>query len=580
MTDGKHDDTDPMLSPTQAATGPSSRPSASPLRAPGYELGAVIGRGGMGEVLLARDARIGRDVAIKRLLVADPSSDAVARFLREARIQARLDHPSIVPVHELGEDAEGRPFFTMKRLAGVTLADRLSDPTADIRRLLDAFVDVCAAIELAHARDVVHRDLKPANIMLGDFREVYVLDWGIARVLGESDVAAPTGPSEPASEKTQVGAVLGTPMYMAPEQLRGEPVGPAADVFALGCVLFEILAREPLRKDNRADDNSPLPDRSPSHRRPDRGIAPELDDTCLAALAEDPAARPTARALGDRVQHYLDGDRDLAHRRKLAAEHLASARGALDKGDRAGAMQHAGRALALDPESEAPALIGSLLVEPPAVLPTELQDKLAETDRGYARQQWRAAAWTYGGFFAFFPMLVWEGVTDWKILGAILVALVVLAVHAIRGARHGEQRAWPAMLLSGLVVILTARTASPFIFVPGVICVMCSSWFAYPPMMRYPWRTYGFVLATGMTPFALELVGVFPSTWRVQGDELIVKSHLVHLSEPRTSVLLVLSTAATISIAAYFGRALAEARRSAQQKVEIQAWHLNKLVGR
>src|SRR2546430_11277663 len=123
----------------------------------------------MGEVLAATDRKFERDVALKRMRASD--RDSAERFLREAKIQARLDHPAIVPVHDLGVDAEGRPYFTMKRVSGVTLADRLAKP-GPIQPLLRALVDVGFAIELAHARGVVHRDLKPANIMLGDYGEV------------------------------------------------------------------------------------------------------------------------------------------------------------------------------------------------------------------------------------------------------------------------------------------------------------------------------------------------------------------------------------------------------------------------
>src|SRR5262249_42189777 len=130
----------------------------------GYEVRELLGRGGMGEVLLAYDDAIGRDIAIKRMRRADASDEAEGRFLPEAKIQARLQHPAIVPVHELGRAADGRPYFTMKRLAGVTLEELRGGP---LQRLLRAFVDVCLAIEFAHERGVIHRDIKPTNIMLG-----------------------------------------------------------------------------------------------------------------------------------------------------------------------------------------------------------------------------------------------------------------------------------------------------------------------------------------------------------------------------------------------------------------------------
>jgi serine/threonine-protein kinase len=321
-------------------TPASEAASASTTPDPRYTLGKVIGRGGMGEVRIARDRRVDRDVAIKVLRGERRSEDAIARFLREARVQGRLEHPAIVPVHDLGVDPAGEPYFVMKRLAGVTLADvvRTGDALWPKRRLLARLVDVCLAVEFAHTRGVIHRDLKPANVMLGDFGEVYVLDWGLARIADDD----PTGPDDPSpdhagivladlratsdsSGHTVAGALLGTPGYMAPEQMRGEAVDKRADVYALGLVLYEIVTRVPAIPTGGDAFEATLAATCfrPSAVAPD--IAPELDDICAHATAADRAARlPTARALADRIQAYLDGDRDLARRRELATE-LSSA---------------------------------------------------------------------------------------------------------------------------------------------------------------------------------------------------------------------------------------------------------------
>ena len=143
-----------------------------------YRIGERIGRGGMGEVLAARDEHLGREVAIKRMRAEAPTAIQMTRFLHEARIQGRLDHPAIVPVHDVGFDGRGRPYFAMKKLAGTTLSAILKAREAPRRRLLRAFADVCLAVEFAHVRGVIHRDLKPDNVILGDSGEVYVLDWG------------------------------------------------------------------------------------------------------------------------------------------------------------------------------------------------------------------------------------------------------------------------------------------------------------------------------------------------------------------------------------------------------------------
>src|SRR5688572_23978897 len=208
-----------------------------------YLVARRIGKGGMGEVMGARDEQIGRDVAIKRMRKANPSERAIARFLREATIQGRLEHPAICPVHEIGRDTDGLPFFVMKKLAGTTLAKILDRPGGDrgaypLQRVLRAFAEICLAIEFAHVRGIVHRDLKPDNIMLGDFGEVYVLDWGVAKVIGEEDGDFADVDSGSGEHATQQGTAIGTPGYMAPEQVQGKPVDAKSDAYPLGCSLL------------------------------------------------------------------------------------------------------------------------------------------------------------------------------------------------------------------------------------------------------------------------------------------------------------------------------------------------------
>src|SRR5689334_5776406 len=201
-------------SPSEAAAG-ASRDDRAASR---DRIEERIGRGGMGEVLSARDQQIGRLVAIKRLRSPDAPLDIISRFMREARIQGRLDHPAIPPVHELWCDERGQPFFAMKQLSGITLSEvlvRLARGDEEAKRrftrqhLLRAFVDVCLAIEFAHTRAVVHRDLKPANVMLGEFGDVYVLDWGVARVLTEGAEDAEPVASRASIGNTMVGVMLG-----------------------------------------------------------------------------------------------------------------------------------------------------------------------------------------------------------------------------------------------------------------------------------------------------------------------------------------------------------------------------------
>jgi serine/threonine-protein kinase len=188
-----------------------------------------LGEGGMGEVRLTRDRRIGRDVAMKVLRPGHGSTGGFkARFLREARVQGQLEHPSIVPVYDIGVNDAGQAYFTMKRIRGKTLEEILDairggDETItqqySRRKLLAAFGSVCLALDFAHTRSVVHRDLKPGNIMLGDFGEVYLLDWGIAKLVGadepESDDVAPVRTGD--ATHTIEGELMGTPGFMSPE---------------------------------------------------------------------------------------------------------------------------------------------------------------------------------------------------------------------------------------------------------------------------------------------------------------------------------------------------------------------------
>jgi serine/threonine protein kinase len=196
-----------------------------------YQLVSVLGRGGMATVYLARDTTLDRDVALKVLdWTVDESS--ASRLAQEARILASLEHPGIVPVHDFGLLADGRLFYAMKRVRGERL-DRWADGRG-LHERLGAFLRICDAVAFAHAHGVVHRDLKPANVMVGEFGEVLVLDWGIARVRGESDTS---------------GIVAGTPDYMAPEQVRGDrDVDERADVFALGTMLSGLVGVGDRRK--------------------------------------------------------------------------------------------------------------------------------------------------------------------------------------------------------------------------------------------------------------------------------------------------------------------------------------------
>jgi hypothetical protein len=547
-----------------------------------YAFGEVIGRGGGGEVVLAHDLRVGRDVAVKRLKDHQSSESAVARFLREARIQARLEHPAIVPVYELGRDPSGRPFFTMRRLAGTTLGAILATRTP--QRLLRVLADVCFAIEYAHSRGIVHRDLKPANIMLGDFGEVFILDWGVARVVAE---AATPGLVTGDIESLEGGAtLLGTPGYMAPEQIHTpDQVDRPADIYALGSILFEIITGEPLHPrgpDAMASTLTGLVVTSPAARRPDRGVPPELDALCIAALAMAPAARPTARELAHGLQAYLDGDRDVARRRALSGAELLAAQHALAAGDRAEAMRAAGRSLALDPETSGAAeLITALMLEPPAAPPPNLRATLHLADIEHVRRHARTAIVAYATIASFLPVAMWNGVRKWPVVLGVFFAALMMAFAAWR-IRRRPDRGLGEMLIyaAGNVVLLAllSRMAGPFTFVPALTCVVTMSCMAYPAFVLRPAVLIAIMVVGFLIPIGLELQGYLDLTWEIRDGVLISHAGALDVAGTSTAILLVVASVATFVIAGIHAAALAGTSRRQQQQLVSQAWHLRQLL--
>ncbi len=302
-----------------------------------YVVVGELGSGGMGRVVEALDRDLGRRLAIK--VVRDPgrlTEARLARFVAEAQLTAQLEHPHIVPVHELGVTDRGQLYYAMKKVDGVSLAEVLLRINAgdkqlsrrwNLRRLLGAFVKVCLAAGYAHRRGVVHRDLKPDNIMLGEFGEVLLLDWGLARLVSTPDEPLDEdGPARP--DVTRDGAATGTPGYLSPEQARGEraAIGPPTDVWSLGSILYEILTgatpfpgRDPLAYLRRVVQEDA---QDPRDRAPHRQIPADLAAICLRALDREPGARqPDGRDLAHEIEEWLEG----ARRRTEAMAHIEDA---------------------------------------------------------------------------------------------------------------------------------------------------------------------------------------------------------------------------------------------------------------
>jgi serine/threonine-protein kinase len=385
------------------------------------------------------------------------------------------------------------------------------------------------------------------------------------------------------------GLLLGTPGYMSSEQVRGDAdLDGRADVYALGCILFEILTCEPLHSDGEAGlaEAKAGIDARPSRRAPEREIPPELDAVCIKATRLDRRDRfPTARAVGDAVQRYLDGDRDFAMRSKLAASELDIARGALERSatilDRRTAIRAAARALALDPSSlEAAELVARLMIEPPPEIPAEVERELAALDEQAMRAQSRLGALAMLAYFVFFPLLFVAGFREpWFMLAGPTIASATMGAAILRTRRPAMWLVYATFAGNALLVGLLARAVSPFLLAPGLAAVIAMVYAMHPRIGR-AWALWATLVSAVLLPWLGELAGVVAQTTFITERGIAIRVAAEHLDPDVLTVTLALYTLVVVATAIWLSRAFTRNRVAMQHSLHVQAWQLRQLVPR
>ncbi len=567
-----------------------------------YEKKGTLGSGGMGTVDLVLDRNIGRSIAIKRVRSEHARGGLLrARFLREARVQGQLEHPAIVPVYDLGATDDGTPFFTMRRIRGRTLEEiivALRDGKEDVaeefslRRLLQAFVSVCLAVDYAHARGVVHRDIKPANIMLGSFGEVYVLDWGIAKVLGVADEEGGEPLVDVEAGQTALGDVLGTFGYMPPEQLKGTSVTAKADVYALGATLFELLALESLHSTTDLRSVVLSTERGVDVRerlsKLGTSIPGELAEICAAACTNDLKERiPSARALSISIEDFLDGDQERQRRRVASQDLVSEVRTLVQSEDedevemRKPAFRKLGEAVALDPgNSEARDELVGLLQRDPKVAIPEVDVELAkkQTERRRLGNKGILVAYLVMMSSAILPLVA--RVKSFPLFFAFLAAAVGGAITSYALSRNPRIRG--LFYLQHFFFVASAfavgRAFSPFIIAPLIVTGAAAAAFMHDDPRQ---RIYARVLEFGVliVPALLELLGVLPRTFHFENGVLHIESRLLYFEREVPSVFVILiGILSTFVVALSIGVRAHRDRLVAERRAENMLWQLRHLA--
>ncbi|MEZ4374314.1 MAG: serine/threonine-protein kinase [Polyangiaceae bacterium] len=576
-----------------------------------YKVGRLLGKGAMGEVRLCHDCVAGRTVAVKTMtLRTSKKPELRRRFERECLIQAQLEHPSIVPVHEISQTKAGVPYFVMKRVHGKTLADVITKlrqgdlgTERDFPRskLLAVFASACQAVAFAHSRGVVHRDLKPSNIIVGDFGEVYVIDWGVAKILDPEDEIRWSGvgmeSEPPRPDDTGVGVQLGSPGYMPPEQALGRSaeVTPAADVYALGTILFEVLTLDRMHTGDTTeellDSTLRIADRRPSERAPNARISEPLDELCVHATQLESRLRfKHAGELVKELEKIIHDDAERERRREAAQKERIAARiamvgthpGGVEEA-RAVALRRLNTALVLDPDQpEATETMLALLMAPAREAPPEVQEQVNKAQVRQRRISARRSAPLF--MLASTALLLWlaSGVRQYWVLAPPAVLISVTSLYVWQAGERGWNSRWNYAFSTLLVAALAASFAlfvGPLLFVPTLLVAL-----AFVSTVNARSGSSVRVLLAGIGCLALAgtiavgQLGYLPVTHEFTGDALIIRSETLRMTKPVVLGFIALGSLLCVILpVALVGPAL-DSIAEVERQLLVRLWRLRALV--
>ena len=523
-----------------------------------YAIGNEIGRGGMGKVLECRDALVHRDIAIK----INKKHSGDNRFLREARLQGQLEHPSIVPIYDLGTTKGGEFFFTMKRVRGQTFKKLMRQSAREypFRRALSDFGRVCEAVAYAHKRCIIHRDIKASNVMVGEFGAVYLIDWGVAKQLSDGTKDDADSAELPGDQSlTQTGRMIGTPAFMPPEQRVGKS-DHRSDIYSLGLMLGALLEREEVPP-------------------------PELLAIVEQATQEEPDLRQQeVSEIYAAIERYLDGDRDALRRTELADRSLASVETILDqeamtRDDYEEAMRNVGRALALAPGHKA--AVGAfvrIMERQPDQPPPEVLEKLTESREIARAVMGRRLVFAYCAIFLLLPMFHLAGLRAWPALAVVVgtwsFTIFIVAI-ARRKDRVREERMVPEMICVNLACATISLITGWLVFLPMLV-VLCGGGFAMWIRRSRRWLILAFGAASTVIPAVLLRADLIPEFLLANPEWSIAKMGL-ELSTTTTVALLGAALAALAVAIQVFG-AIGDILERSELELHMRAWQLRKLA--